>query len=131
MSGSGNTFSITVNGFTSGQTISYACKFAFAGGLAVTKYFSYEVGDVCPLSVDKVDLFSKVTVYPNPVKDVIYVSVADSKPDKLELFSITGKKMKELVHNVERIYVDDLSSGLYLLKVYHGKSHSFHRIVIE
>ena len=44
---SGLTFSKTVTGLTVGSTVSYACKFAFAGGLAVTKYFSYEVGDNC------------------------------------------------------------------------------------
>lgn len=132
MSGSGNSFSATVSGFTVGETISYACKFAYAGGgQAVTKYFSYEVGDVCPLSFNEVDLFSKVMVYPNPAKDVIYVSVPHSKPVKLELFSISGKKIKEQTYDVKGIYVDDLSSGLYLLKVYHGKMHSFHRIVKE
>jgi endo-1,3(4)-beta-glucanase len=30
-----------------GATVNYACKFAFSGGLAVTKYLSYEVGNVC------------------------------------------------------------------------------------
>jgi endo-1,3(4)-beta-glucanase len=131
MSGSGNTFSATVNDFTVGETISYACKFAFAGGMAVTKYFSYEVGDVCTFSIDDVNLFTEVTVYPNPVKDVIYVSEANSKPVKLELFSISGKKIKEQTQDVKSMYVDDLSSGLYLLKVYHDKKHSFHRIVKE
>ena len=47
MGGSGNNFSISVDGFTPGQSISYACKFAFAGGMAVTKYFSYKVGNDC------------------------------------------------------------------------------------
>ncbi|MGB0254551.1 MAG: glycosyl hydrolase [Flavobacteriaceae bacterium] len=132
MSGSGNTFSATVSGFTVGETISYACKFAYAGGgQAVTKYFSYEVGDVCTFSIDDVNLFTEVTVYPNPVKDVIYVSEADSKPVKLELFSVNGKKIKEQTQDVKSMYVDDLSSGLYLLKVYHDKKHSFHRIVKE
>ncbi len=40
-------FSYTVGGLTAGQTISYACKFAFSGGMAVTKYFDYEVGTSC------------------------------------------------------------------------------------
>ncbi|MFB0924081.1 MAG: Ig-like domain-containing protein, partial [Vicingaceae bacterium] len=44
---SGLTFSKTINGFSPGQTISYACKFAFAGGLAVTKYINYVVGNDC------------------------------------------------------------------------------------
>ena len=41
---SGKIFSTTVNSLTPGTTVSYACKFAFAGGLAVTKYFDYVVG---------------------------------------------------------------------------------------
>ncbi|MFA0964372.1 glycosyl hydrolase [Roseivirga sp. BDSF3-8] len=42
-----NTFTATVNGLQHGATISYAAKFAFAGGLAVTKYIRYEVGTTC------------------------------------------------------------------------------------
>ena len=50
---SGLIFTKTLSGFTEVQTISYACKFAFAGGLAVTKYLSYEVGSNCSsLSLD-------------------------------------------------------------------------------
>lgn len=43
----GNVFSKTLSGLTIGSTISYACKFAYAGGLSVTKYFSYVVGNDC------------------------------------------------------------------------------------
>jgi len=44
---SGNKFRATVNGQTDGSTIRYGCKFAFAGGLAVTQYISYVVGSSC------------------------------------------------------------------------------------
>jgi len=47
MNGSGLTFSTTISGQTPGATINYACKFAFAGGLAVTQYHAYTVGDNC------------------------------------------------------------------------------------
>ncbi|MFZ9045435.1 MAG: glycosyl hydrolase [Cyclobacteriaceae bacterium] len=48
MTDEGNfTFSSIVRGVTAGQDISVACKFAFAGGLAVTKYVTYRVGDDC------------------------------------------------------------------------------------
>lgn len=49
---SGKIFTGTVNDQAPGTTISYACKFAFAGGLAVTKYFQYEVGDDCTTGGD-------------------------------------------------------------------------------
>ncbi|NNE28236.1 MAG: carbohydrate-binding protein, partial [Saprospiraceae bacterium] len=41
---SGNIFSLTLAGQTLGSTIRVACKFEFAGGLAVTKWIDYEVG---------------------------------------------------------------------------------------
>lgn len=43
----GRKFTLTIGGLTAGETISYACKFAFAGGMAVTKYFDYVVGTSC------------------------------------------------------------------------------------
>lgn len=49
---SGLSFTQTVSGQTAGSMISYACKFAFAGGLAVTEYLSYEVGDECIVDTD-------------------------------------------------------------------------------
>ncbi len=47
---SGKKFSVTLSNQTPGATISFACKFAFAGGLAVTTYLEYEVGDDCESS---------------------------------------------------------------------------------
>jgi hypothetical protein len=44
-------FKYTLTGQTSGSIITYACKFAFAGGAAVTKYFKYTVGDACESAV--------------------------------------------------------------------------------
>ena len=43
----GTTFSKTLVGLTVGQSISYAVKFTYAGGLVVTKYMNYIVGDDC------------------------------------------------------------------------------------
>ena len=42
-----NQFQKVLNNQSSGQTLSLACKFAFAGGLSVTRYIRYEVGDNC------------------------------------------------------------------------------------
>jgi hypothetical protein len=47
----GTVFQYTLTGQTSGAVITYACKFAFAGGSAVTKYFKYTVGDSCGTEV--------------------------------------------------------------------------------
>ena len=48
MTGSGSqTFSYTLTGQTPGNTITVACKFAYAGGMSVTKDFTYTVGNDC------------------------------------------------------------------------------------
>jgi len=44
---SGNIFTKTITGQTPGAIINYGVKFAFAGGLAVTGFVSYEVGTDC------------------------------------------------------------------------------------
>ena len=130
MSGSGNSFSVTVNDFTVGETISYACKFAFAGGLAVTKYFSYQVGENCALSSDLISPTNQVFIYPNPADKEVFVSVSQGSIDKLELYTISGVKIKD-ANSDDRLQVDELASGLYLIKIYREGQHSFHRIVVE
>jgi beta-glucanase (GH16 family) len=51
MSIGGGKFSTTITGLTLNETISYACKFAFTNGMAVTKYIDYVVGTECNISV--------------------------------------------------------------------------------
>ena len=40
-------FTYNLTGQTAGNIITYACKFGYAGGQAVTKYIKYEVGSTC------------------------------------------------------------------------------------
>lgn len=47
------TFRAVLNNQTPGEKITYAVKFAFAGGLAVTQYLDYVVGDTCSASEDE------------------------------------------------------------------------------
>ncbi|MDG1805282.1 glycosyl hydrolase [Flavicella sp.] len=44
---SGKKFTKTISNVSNGTIVNYACKFAFAGGLAVTDYLTYEVGTTC------------------------------------------------------------------------------------
>lgn len=43
----GQVFTKKMTGLTVGANITVACKFAFAGGMSVTKDFTYKVGDNC------------------------------------------------------------------------------------
>lgn len=85
---SGLNFSKTLTNQTVGSTISYACKFAFAGGLAVTQYFDYVVGDDCAGAINCVPLGSSICLdanYPsafdntdNPIMSDVIISCQNS-----------------------------------------------------
>ena len=105
---SGKKFTKTVGGFTNGQTINYACKFAYAVGLAVTKYLSNTVGDACVLNVSDNVLSEPVRFYPNPVNDILHIDSQIITLTKIEIYSIIGKKMKVFTSNLGENSIMDM-----------------------
>lgn len=62
---------------------------------------------------------SLLTLYPNPTVDKLYVKMSlDQKIDKVEIYDISGKSLKNLNVNKNEIDVSDLNTGIYLIKVY-------------
>jgi endo-1,3(4)-beta-glucanase len=115
---SGLTFSKTINGLSAGQTISYACKFAFAGGLAVTKYFSYEVGSSCgSLSISDEPLENSILIYPNPVGNQLFIKSQSETITKVQIYTILGRLVKTTTINLEKVSVEELCSGLYMVQI--------------
>ena len=113
---SGNKFTSTITGQTPGSTINYACKFAYAGGLSVTKYISYVVGSSCSLGVETISDFPQA-YYPNPVENKLNLILNDDQ-NQIRLIDILGKTLFENV--VKGSYSIDMStykSGIYFLKI--------------
>tara|TARA_B110000003_G_scaffold53347_1_gene53105 strand:+ start:52851 stop:57629 length:4779 start_codon:yes stop_codon:yes gene_type:complete len=119
---SGLVFTKTLSGFNIGENISYACKFAFSGGLAVTKYFSYEVGSNCS-SLSTIDNTwqQSIKLYPNPTSNMFILQSTQIAIQKVEVYSVLGKKLKEFKINLKLINIEDLSNGLYFIKIYSKK----------
>ena len=112
-------FKKTLGGLNSGETITYGCKFAFAGGLAVTKYISYEVGSSCgSLSIVDESLDTQIVMYPNPVNNKLFIKSKSEDLIKVEIYSVFGNLVKSTTKNLNEINVEDLSSGLYLIKIF-------------
>ncbi len=113
---SGTIFTRTITGQTIGSSISYACKFAYSGGLSVTKYLSYTVGDSCSLGVETISDFSQV-YYPNPVENKLYLQLNDDQ-NQISVTDILGRTLFE--NSVKGSFSIDMSaykSGIYILKV--------------
>ena len=121
MGGNGTQFTATLNGQTVGAELGLAVKFAYAGGMSVTKYFPYVVGNNCEPDVETSleDLFeSALTLYPNPVVD-IFTLETDQEMAWVELSSVSGQVVKrmKMQGTTGSVTVSDLSGGHYVVKV--------------
>ena len=113
---SGQTFTQTVTGLTLGTTITYAVKFAFAGGLSVTKYISYVVGNNCSLGIEGSTQLEQ-QVYPNPVENLLHLQLSDEQ-NYITLTDVLGKThIKEMVNSNGTIDMSSLKPGIYFLRV--------------
>ncbi|MEM0542628.1 family 16 glycosylhydrolase [Flavobacterium sp. j3] len=113
---SGQTFTQTITGQTIGSTITYAVKFAFAGGLAVTRFVSYVVGSNCTLGTIEPTNFTQIC-YPNPVDDILYLQLHDSQ-NKITLVDVIGKiHLSTTVQSEHTLSMGDFKPGVYFLRV--------------
>ncbi len=117
MTKSGKIVTSTVTGQNPGSTIKYAIKFIFiGGGAAVTKYFSYVVGNTCALGLETASTL-KQTFYPNPVKNVLHLQLLDDK-NKIMVTDILGRTIfEEVVKASNSIDMSAYKTGIYFLKV--------------
>lgn len=126
---SGNVFTYTITNQTVGSTISYATKFAYAGGLSVTKYFSYIVGEDCSLTINssqELDLFSFI----NPAKDYMYFNPT-IPIDRVEIYNSLGKLVLVSSKPDNSINIQNLSKGNYLVTVFQGDKKSVKKMIVK
>jgi hypothetical protein len=112
----GKKFTKTLTGQTPGSVVKVACKFAFAGGMTVTKQFSYTVGNDCAgTSVKNVNA-AEPFFYPNPVQNVLHIELADDN-SRLMLYDIVGNKVfDERIPSCYSLDMGGLKTGIYFIK---------------
>jgi beta-glucanase (GH16 family) len=126
---SGNTFTKTITGLTSGATINYACKFAYQRGLSVTKYFSYVVADNCSLGLAKsseTDLF----FFTNPANEYVVIT-SKIAIDTVEIYDILGNLVISTSRDTNKVDIKKLAKGIYLLAAYSGTQKSVKKLIVE
>ena len=77
------------------------------------------------------DYVMNVSLYPNPVKDFLYVDGENIK--QYDIFSLDGRLLKStnIIDNETVIYFGDLKSGVYMLRLTDDKGSVTRRIVKE
>ncbi len=75
-------------------------------------------------------LNSELTIYPNPARDKVYISIKDNKINKVELYDLQGHHLKTKF-NEDHIDLNDFSEGVYLIKIGTDKGIFHHKLIVE
>ena len=60
---------------------------------------------------------NSVSIYPNPVKDVLNIQGLDTKLNEVAIYTIEGRKVLTQTANLDRINTSNLSQGVYFIKL--------------
>jgi len=60
---------------------------------------------------------NKISLYPNPVSDIMYIKNPDQKTYTVNFYNLQGKRIKAISDSPESIQTSDLSKGIYLLEI--------------
>ncbi len=86
------------------------------------------ITDNCALGLDEYNL-SNLKVYPNPMIDYFKIENLNSiKIKKIELYNISGKKLKEYSIS-EKYDINDLSKGVYFVKIITQQSETNRKLI--
>jgi hypothetical protein len=80
------------------------------------------------LGIDDSVLDKKIKIYPNPVNDVLTID-SNVQLKKVEFYSILGKMVKEIETGFNSISTHDLTSGIYIVKIYSNNSSLIKKIL--
>jgi hypothetical protein len=68
-------------------------------------------------------------VSPNPFKDALTLSLAQGEIKEIRVYNLLGKKVFQQKGNSQEIYLEDLSSGVYFLKLFTDKGSTTKKII--
>ncbi|WP_405563527.1 T9SS type A sorting domain-containing protein [Polaribacter sp. Asnod6-C07] len=84
------------------------------------------------LSTDNFQLKNYINIYPNPVKEKIFLDIKNSlNIHKIEVFSIDGKKLISKKEKTNFINLKNLKPGFYFMKINSEKGILVHKFLRE
>ncbi len=85
--------------------------------------------EACVLNVNSFKE-KKISIYPNPVSDMLYFEATDTIIEKIMVFDLSGRKILEQ-NQVNNLQVSDLQKGNYILKIVSDKGIQTEKIIVK
>ena len=112
--------------FPATQTGNYSVMITDANGCTGKS----SVFNVSNLGINSNSYNKEITIYPNPTKGLITVSLVENTPvDKIEIVDILGKIVSVKTENTSQIDISEMANGIYLFKLYSGENVSINKII--
>jgi hypothetical protein len=73
-------------------------------------------------------LTSNISIYPNPVKDILYFQ-SSSTIEQVSIYDISGRMFKQFANSSSEINISNLASGIYLLKIRTEEGETVQKII--
>ena len=80
------------------------------------------------LTVDDDLLVKGLHLYPNPVNSILTID-SQVPLTKVEIYSVSGQKIKEISSNFNNISTDNLSTGIYVFKIYSENGTAIKKLI--
>jgi hypothetical protein len=91
--------------------------------------FGYAIFKDYPLSINENNFQNNLSLFPNPVKDLLFIVSEGITIEKLTVYSISGIQVIEASANVNSIDVSNLSEGLYFIEISSSEGKSVLKFV--
>ncbi len=73
----------------------------------------------------------EISIYPNPVKDILIVQSNSKETKEITIYDILGKMIWSKTTQEDILYLDPWSSGLYFIKIKQGKHITTQKLVVQ
>lgn len=81
-----------------------------------------------PLNINDAIVSKNIKLYPNPVHDVLTIN-SEIPLNRVEIYSLLGKKVTEVKTHFDAIPVNNLSKGVYILKIVSDKGYATRKLI--
>jgi hypothetical protein len=88
-------------------------------------------GSLPTTSINENTTANNITIYPNPVKDQLNITVENEKINNIKIMDVTGKVLQTFEENLTTINVANLSKGVYFLQIQTDKGIAIKRFIKE
>lgn len=116
---------VTDSGYGSWSSLLYQGSYLYGitagGGSNNDNGTIFQLDDGLPLSVPSFVESSNISFFPNPVKDILNISLAENKETEIMLYDISGKLiLTKTINSTATIDLNSLKSGVYVIQIESG-----------